>query len=66
MALYARHHVEYAWLIDPLDRTLEVKRLQSEYWTDVAVFSEGLVRAEPFEAIELDLGKIWGPPAAAL
>ncbi len=65
MAIYARHQVEDAWLVDPLDRTLEVKQLLSGHWTDLAVFSEGLVRAEPFDAIEIDLDKIWGsaPPS---
>lgn len=63
MAIYARHEVEYAWLIDPIDRTIEVKHLQSGYWTDLAVYSEGLIRAQPFDAIELDLDKIWGSAA---
>jgi Uma2 family endonuclease len=60
MVIYARHAIEYAWLLDPIDRTLEVKRLHSGQWTDLGVFSEGIVRAEPFEAIEIDLEKIWG------
>jgi Uma2 family endonuclease len=60
MTIYARHNVGYAWLIDPLDRTLEVKQLESGHWTDRAVFSEGVIRAEPFDAIEIDLEKIWG------
>jgi Uma2 family endonuclease len=63
MSIYARHEVEYAWLMDPVDRTLEVKQLQSGHWTDIAVFSDGLIRAQPFEAIEIDLAKIWGASA---
>jgi Uma2 family endonuclease len=62
MAVYARHGVEYAWLLDPLDRTLEVKRLVGGRWTDMATFDEGVVRAEPFDAIEIDLISIWGGP----
>ena len=46
--------------MDPLDRTLEVKQLQSGHWTDIAVFSDGLIRAQPFDAIEINLDKIWG------
>jgi Uma2 family endonuclease len=60
MAIYARHQVEYAWLMDPVDRTLEVKQLQSGHWTDIAVFSDGVIRTQPFEAIEIDLAKMWG------
>lgn len=67
MAIYARHQVEYGWLVDPLDRTLEVKQLPAGHWTDLAVFSEGIVRAEPFDAIEIDLDRIWGaPPPSSL
>ena len=62
MVVYARHEVEYAWLVDPLDRTLEVKHLESGHWTDIAVFSEGVIRAAPFDAIGIDLAKIWGEP----
>jgi Uma2 family endonuclease len=64
MVLYARHGIEFAWLVDPIDRTLEVKRLHSSQWMDLGVYSEGVVRAEPFEAIEINLEKIWGPAPA--
>ena len=60
MAIYARHGVEYAWLADPVDRILEVKQLQSGHWMELAVFPEGVIRAQPFDAIEIDLDKIWG------
>jgi Uma2 family endonuclease len=62
MAIYARHGIGHAWLADPIDRTLEVKRLENGRWTEVATYDEGLIRAEPFDAIEIDLAKIWGPP----
>jgi Uma2 family endonuclease len=62
MPLYARERVLHAWLIDPLVQMLEVYRLASEggLWTLLAVHHGNvLVRAEPFEAIELDLGGLW-------
>jgi hypothetical protein len=52
----ARH----AWLVDPLQQTLEVFGLESARWTVLATHEAAArVRAEPFEAIELDLGTLW-------
>jgi Uma2 family endonuclease len=60
LPIYARAEVRHTWLIDPLLRTLEVLRLEREKWLIVAVFSGfERVRAEPFDAIELDLGVLW-------
>jgi len=48
------------WLIDPLIHTLEVLRYQRNGWLLVATFSEDeRVRAEPFDAVELELGVLW-------
>jgi Uma2 family endonuclease len=61
MPKYAALHVPYLWLIDPLQRTLEVFELVSERWTLVQTASEDQrVRAEPFAALELELGSLWG------
>ena len=61
--LYARAGVQHAWLVNPLLHTLEVLRLsptKPEQWTTLGIFSdEAKVRAEPFEAIELDLAILW-------
>ncbi len=65
MVLYAKYGIEYAWLVDPIDRTLEVKRLHSNQWMEMGVYSEGVIRAEPFDAIEIDLERIWGSPPTA-
>ena len=58
--LYASERVGHVWLVDPLARTLEVLRLDGA--TDRAVGAwrdEAIVRAEPFEALELGLGPLW-------
>ena len=51
------------WLINPLLHTLEVLRLSVEtpgQWTSMAVFGdEARVRAEPFDAIEVELAALW-------
>ena len=67
MRLYARAGVQHAWLLDPLQRTLEVFRLERGAWLAVqAWMGNERVRAEPFDAIELELEALWLPePAAA-
>jgi Uma2 family endonuclease len=68
MPLYGDVGVRNAWLLDPVERTLEIYRLVDAHWSLLATFSdEERVRAEPFEAIELDLGLLWADvePAVA-
>jgi Uma2 family endonuclease len=61
LRVYGQHEVTYAWLIDPLERYLEVKRLEKGRWSDLAVFSgNDKVVAEPFVEVEIDLTEIWG------
>jgi Uma2 family endonuclease len=58
--IYAREGVAWLWLIDPIARTLEVYHLESEQWVETATFEgEAVVRAQPFDAIELELGVLW-------
>lgn len=60
LTIYAREQVRYAWLVDPLQQTLEVLALEAEHWTLLATHEAAArVRAEPFAAVELDLGMLW-------
>lgn len=60
LRLYAREGVPWVWLIDPLQRTLEVLRRDEAGWTIRASWHDDVrVRAEPFDAIELDLAVLW-------
>jgi Uma2 family endonuclease len=60
MRIYAREGVRHLWHVDPLARTLDIFRLQESHWLLVDSFSgEARVRAEPFEAIELELALVW-------
>jgi Uma2 family endonuclease len=60
MPIYARAGVQYAWLVHPGFRTLEVFVLRDGQWTGTAVHrGDVVVRAEPFDAIELDLAQWW-------
>jgi Uma2 family endonuclease len=60
MRVYAREQVAHAWLVDPLAKTLEVYRLEQGRWAVAATYSgDERVRAEPFDAIELQLSRWW-------
>ncbi len=61
LPLYARAGVPHAWLVDPIARTLEVLKLEHARWTVMSAFGgSSVVRAEPFDAIELKLARLWG------
>lgn len=63
LTIYAHEGVSHAWLLNPLARTLEVMRLESGRWMLLATAGgEEVVRAEPFDAIELELGALWPTP----
>jgi Uma2 family endonuclease len=63
LRLFAQAGGTKAWLINPLQHTLEILRLSSEKpteWTSLSVFTDDeKVRAEPFDAFELDLAVLW-------
>ncbi len=60
MEIYLREQVGHAWLVDPIARTLEVYRLGDGVWQRVAAFrDDAIVRAEPFDAVELQLQLLW-------
>ena len=58
--IYAREGVTHLWLITPIVETLEVLGLASGRWTVIAAHAGDVaVRAEPFEAVTLDLAGLW-------
>lgn len=64
--VYARERVRHLWLVDPIARLLEVFRLEGPRWVLLATHGDDeRVRAEPFEAIEIDLLALWGEERAA-
>jgi Uma2 family endonuclease len=61
MPVYAREGVRHAWLVDPLERSLEVLRLEAGRWILLSTHrGDEIVRAEPFQAVEVDLLDLWG------
>ena len=64
LPIYAQAEVQHAWILDPDVRRLEVLRRRGENWTIAAAHQNtDKVRAEPFEALELDLSLLWGEEA---
>lgn len=61
LPVYGREGVRHLWLMDPEARTLEASRLERAR-SVLLVTHQGLarVRAEPFEALEMDLSFLWG------
>lgn len=60
---YATHGIHWAWIVDPIAKTLEAYRLEQQRWSLVATH-EGSARlsVEPFENGEIDLGALWIEP----
>jgi Uma2 family endonuclease len=64
LPLYAKHDVRHVWLVDPVAKTLETHaHPNSGRWREVRVYQGDVrVRVAPFEAVELELAALWGPP----
>ncbi|HEY5565838.1 MAG TPA: Uma2 family endonuclease [Gammaproteobacteria bacterium] len=63
LVVYAREGIRHAWLINPAAQTLEVLRLESKRWTMLTTYAgDATVRAEPFDAVELELAALWTAP----
>jgi len=60
MPFYARAGVRHTWLVDPLAETLEAYSLEGARWTMIGVWRGAVhVRVEPFQAVELPIGRLW-------
>ncbi|TMB52778.1 MAG: Uma2 family endonuclease [Deltaproteobacteria bacterium] len=60
MRIYARERVGHLWMVDPLARTLEIYRLEADRWIVASTHAASeRVRPEPFDAMELDIGRWW-------
>ena len=60
--LYAEYGVPALWLADPDQRVLEALVLRDGVWVEAGRFGDGdVVRIPPFEAVELDVGRLFPP-----
>jgi Uma2 family endonuclease len=63
LRIYAREGVRYAWILDPIARTLEVLRLHDRHWLLAGTYSgREHVRPVPFDEVEVDLAVMWDEP----
>jgi Uma2 family endonuclease len=60
LELYQRERVTHVWLIEPLDRFLEVLELDGETYRIIQRASgDEPARLRPFDAIEFDVAALW-------
>lgn len=60
--LYRQHGVQWLWLVDPAQRSVDVMQAAGEYWATVAVVmgDERAARLPPFDEVPFDLLRWWG------
>lgn len=64
--IYAEHGVTHYWIVDPEARTLEAFTLDGRRWVDAGSFDEtAIARIEPFDAVELPIGRLFLPRTPA-
>lgn len=61
MPIYAREGVQLAWLVDPIEKTLEACKLDPRsQWVHLGTHhGAARARVEPFDILELDLSVLW-------
>jgi len=61
LAIYAREGVGHLWLVNPIAETLEAYRLEQGRWLLLVTHAGDVAaRVEPFDAVELELWRLWG------
>lgn len=65
LRVYHRHGVPHYWMLDPDEKTLTVYRWQADGYVNALIAEAGeRVRAEPFDALEFAVGKLFGEEPA--
>ncbi|MCG8555662.1 MAG: Uma2 family endonuclease [Proteobacteria bacterium] len=63
--LYARAGIAHYWIIDPDARVLEALQLENRAWIETGAYDDtSTARIPPFEAIELEVGRLFLPREA--
>ncbi len=61
LVIYAREGVGHLWLLNPIPETLEAYRLEQGRWLLLVTHAGDVAaRVEPFDAVELELWRLWG------
>jgi Uma2 family endonuclease len=59
--VYHRHEVPHYWILDPEEATLTVYRWSPDGYVEILAAERGeRVRAEPFDALEIAVGVLFG------
>ncbi len=59
--VYHRHQVPHHWIVDPVEESLMVYRWAPDGYLEILVAErDEVVKAEPFEAIPLKVGVLFG------
>jgi Uma2 family endonuclease len=62
LTIYAREGISFVWLVDPVQRTLEVLVLEGSRWILSGTYCDSqIVKAPPFEAVGIELEALWMP-----
>jgi Uma2 family endonuclease len=57
---YKNHRLKYYWIVDPMDQTIEIYELRKGNWVNTGNYSDNdVMRARPFDDIEIDCGRLW-------
>lgn len=60
LPLYGKLGVPHAWLVDPAAKTIEVLRFADGHWILLGTYGDDdSMRAEPFDAVAIDLAPLW-------
>jgi Uma2 family endonuclease len=61
LAIYAREGVAHVWFVNPIAETVESYRLEHGRWLLLTTHvGDVSARIEPFDAIEIELWRLWG------
>lgn len=65
MPKYREAGVAWAWIVDPVERHIDVYKADGDEWREVArADGNATVRLPPFDDVELDLEPMWPEPKA--
>jgi Uma2 family endonuclease len=60
LRIYAREGIGHTWLLDPIARMIEIRRLEAGEWVLAAIHRDNdVINPEPFEALPLALVHLW-------
>lgn len=62
LRIYAREGIRHCWLIDPVKRLIEIRRLEGGEWALVTHRDNEVINPEPFDAVPLPLVRLWKDP----